>query len=63
LAWCKENGDIPFFETSAQNALNVDEAFRAVVKLALERDAKEDAKDSKSFQLKDVELSRKKKCC
>ncbi|KAL0275896.1 UNVERIFIED_CONTAM: hypothetical protein PYX00_003616 [Menopon gallinae] len=31
-AWCKENGDIPNIETSAKDAINVEEAFTMAVK-------------------------------
>ena len=27
LAWCKENGDMPYFETSAKDNINVEKAF------------------------------------
>ena len=35
-SWCKENGDIPYFETSALENTAVDEAFLTVVKKALD---------------------------
>ena len=31
-AWCGANGDVPYFETSAKEALNVEEVFVAAVK-------------------------------
>lgn len=31
-AWCKENGGIPNIETSAKDAMNVEEAFTMAVK-------------------------------
>ena len=34
--WCKENGDIPLYETSALNNTSVDDAFLTVVKQALD---------------------------
>ena len=35
-SWCKENGDIPYFETSALENTAVDDAFLKVVKKALD---------------------------
>ncbi|XP_076446566.1 ras-related protein Rab-9A-like [Babylonia areolata] len=31
-AWCRANGDVPYFETSAKEALNVEEVFTAAVR-------------------------------
>jgi len=39
MAWCQSKGNIPYFETSAKDAINVEQAFITVVKNALERDA------------------------
>lgn len=33
--WCHSKGDVPYFETSAKEALNVEQAFQAVAKNAL----------------------------
>ncbi|EEB08010.1 GTPase Ypt7 [Schizosaccharomyces japonicus yFS275] len=35
LAFCQAKGDIPYYETSAKDAINVQEAFEAVARLAL----------------------------
>ncbi|KAL6080032.1 Ras-related protein Rab7 [Balamuthia mandrillaris] len=35
--WCRERGDMPFFEASARDAVNVDQAFFAAAQLALSR--------------------------
>ena len=35
-AWCKQNGGMPHFETSAKDHTNVNEAFELAAKLALE---------------------------
>jgi len=35
LAWCQTNGNIPSFETSAKEAINVDQAFQTIAKNAL----------------------------
>ena len=33
--WCQNKGDIPYFETSAKEAINVEQAFQTVAKNAL----------------------------
>lgn len=33
--WCQSKGDIPYFETSAKEAINVEQAFQTVAKNAL----------------------------
>lgn len=35
LAWCQSKGNIPYFETSAKEAINVEQAFQIVAKNAL----------------------------
>jgi Ras-related protein Rab-7A len=37
-AWCQGKGDIPHFETSAKDALNVEQAFHTIAKNALDQD-------------------------
>lgn len=34
-SWCHSKGDIPYFETSAKEAINVEQAFQTVAKNAL----------------------------
>ncbi len=38
MAWCQSKGTIPYFETSAKDAINVEQAFITVAKNALERE-------------------------
>ena len=38
-AWCRENGDIPYFEASALENTSVDNAFVEMAKLALKRES------------------------
>lgn len=38
LAWCESKGNIPYFETSAKEAINVDEAFQTIAKNALSQE-------------------------
>ena len=35
--WCREKGEIPYFETSAKEALNVDQIFETVSRNALNK--------------------------
>ena len=34
--WCQNKGGIPFFETSAKEAINLEQAFQAIARKALE---------------------------
>lgn len=36
--WCRSKGDIPYFETSAKDALNIAEAFHSVARSSLVRE-------------------------
>lgn len=38
-AWCQQKGDIPYFETSAKAATNVDEAFQIIARNALQQES------------------------
>ncbi|KAI8621639.1 ras-related protein rab-7 [Chytriomyces sp. MP71] len=38
LTWCQQKGNIPYFETSAKEAINVDLAFQTMAKNALEQE-------------------------
>ena len=37
--WCNSKGDIPYFETSAKEAINVEQAFQTVAKNALSQES------------------------
>lgn len=41
MAWCQAKGNIPYFETSAKEAINVEQAFQTVAKNALQQEAEE----------------------
>ncbi len=38
MQWCQEKKSEPYFETSAKEALNVEQAFQTIAKNALARD-------------------------
>mmetsp|Transcript_12083 Transcript_12083/g.18430 ORF Transcript_12083/g.18430 Transcript_12083/m.18430 type:complete len:208 (-) Transcript_12083:131-754(-) len=42
LNWCEQHNKCPFYETSAKDAIKVDEAFRTAAVLALERKPEEE---------------------
>ena len=37
-AWCQNKGDIPYFETSAKEAINVNQAFQTIAQHALQQE-------------------------
>ena len=39
MAWCQSKGNIPYFETSAKEAINVEQAFQTIAKNALQQEA------------------------
>jgi len=42
LAWCTAKGNIPYFETSAKEAINVEQAFQVIARNALKQESEED---------------------
>ena len=42
LTWCQAKGDIPYFETSAKEATNVEQAFQIIARNALQQDSEDD---------------------
>ena len=42
LAWCQAKGNIPYFETSAKAAINVEQAFQTIAKNALKQEQDND---------------------
>jgi len=41
MAWCQSKGNIPYFETSAKEAINVEQAFQTIAKNALKQEQDE----------------------
>jgi Ras-related protein Rab-7A len=42
MAWCQSKGNIPYFETSAKEAINVEQAFQTVARQALKQEQHDD---------------------
>ena len=42
LAWCQNKGNIPYFETSAKEAINVEQAFQTIARDALKQETEDD---------------------
>jgi len=42
FAWCQAKGDVPYFETSAKEAINVEQAFLKIARNALNQESEED---------------------
>jgi Ras-related protein Rab-7A len=38
MTWCQSKGNIPYFETSAKEAINVETAFQTIAKNALQQE-------------------------
>jgi Ras-related protein Rab-7A len=38
MTWCQSKGNIPYFETSAKEAINVEQAFQTIAKNALQQE-------------------------
>jgi hypothetical protein len=54
MTWCQSKGNIPYFETSAKEAINVEQAFQTVAKNALQQEAEADLWVPESSVLKCV---------
>lgn len=42
MQWCEEKNQVPYFETSAKEAINVEQAFQTIAKNALAREKEQD---------------------
>jgi Ras-related protein Rab-7A len=50
MQWCQEKNDVPFFETSAKEGINVEQAFQKLARHALAREKYTHSK----FEMSDV---------
>jgi Ras-related protein Rab-7A len=42
VAWCQAKGNVPYFETSAKEAINVEQAFQVIARNALKQESEDD---------------------
>jgi len=42
IAWCQAKGNIPYFETSAKESINVEQAFQTIARNALKQETEDD---------------------
>ena len=65
--WCHCNGAIPYFETSAKENINVDEAFEVITRLALKHEEEDKMPDpfpgSRIIFIKPDDIEKKKCAC
>jgi len=54
-SWCQQKGDIPYFETSAKDSINVEQAFFTIAKNALAQEATKQTIEIPSLTLKPEE--------
>ena len=66
-AYCKEHNDMPYFSTSAKDAINLDKAFDKVADLAFQRYIKNEQDftlpETQNLKIDKREEPKKKKCC
>jgi len=62
-SWCTAKNDIPYFETSAKEAVNVDTAFQTIAKKALQQEAVQAPVYIPEVVFPDTPAEENKKCC
>lgn len=62
-AWCQSKGNIPYFETSAKEAINVEQAFLTVAKIALEKEPEVDLYSNFPEPIRLDNVSSNRSCC
>ncbi|KAI9315124.1 vacuolar biogenesis protein [Dichotomocladium elegans] len=62
MGWCQKNGDLPYFETSAKEGINVAQAFQIVAQNALARETDIDLDFSDPINIPSSDSSRETKC-
>lgn len=56
-AWCVAKNDIPYFEVSAKEAVNVEQAFQTIARNALARETAADTQDFPNFNDRQIRLN------
>jgi len=64
-AWCQSKGDVPHFETSAKESVNVDQAFQTIAQNALAQQATAQAQPviPDTIKVTDDQPPKKEGCC
>ena len=65
-SYCAQHNNMPYFDTSAKDNVNLEEAFEKVADLAYARHTKNEESfvpDAKALKLSSGEVKKKKKCC
>ncbi len=55
-SWCQTKNDIPYFEVSAKEAINVEQAFQTIARNALQRES-QDAQEFPEFGREQITLN------
>jgi Ras-related protein Rab-7A len=64
MAWCQSKGNIPYFETSAKEAINVEQAFQTVAKNAMKEEEEVDLSGiSDTITIDKAEQKQSGSCC
>lgn len=65
MAWCAAKGNIPYFETSAKDAINVDQAFQVIAKNAMDKEESDSFIPGEITEFRDEPTPRQEKggCC
>jgi len=62
-AWCQAKGNIPYFETSAKEAINVEQAFQVIARNALKQESEEDIYLPDTIDVTEQKSSSSSRCC
>lgn len=65
-AWCTQKGDIPYYETSAKENLNVEQAFLTIARNALQQEAQQKPifiPENLDLNKKDDDKAKDGSCC
>merc|ERR1712013_884277 len=55
-AWCQRKGNIPYFETSTKEAINVEQAFQTIAKNALQQETEVELYNSSFMASNPIEV-------